>query len=263
MDIAIADEKIMPIRSRSLPLTCAGKIMSATRLTGILILGLAAGCAGVKEAPLHVAARPVPVIVDSAPVEPNCDAVTTASPPRTESKAPTSVALEHLPPAPHQPVKTTTVAVGGKVVASAVPAPSFKTHSFAKAGQAPVKVPAAAPALGQASKKAAQPAVAEALEPPLDVAALVVRLRDTDAIGMFTKLALKNQVDDLLKQFRKHYQSGQQTNVTSLRQPYNLLLMKVLALIQDGDPPLARSISGSREAIWGILADREKFNASV
>ena len=80
---------------------------------------------------------------------------------------------------------------------------------------------------------------------------------------MFTKLALKNQVDDLLQQFRAHYQSGQKTSVASLRQPYNMLVLKVLALIQDSDPSLARTISGSREAIWGILADPEKFSSAT
>lgn len=92
------------------------------------------------------------------------------------------------------------------------------------------------------------------------MAALKARLRDTNAIGVFSKLALKNQVDDLLKQFRAHYQSGQKTSVASLRQPYDMLVLKVLALVQDSDPSLARTIAGSREAIWGILADPEKFN---
>jgi hypothetical protein len=38
-----------------------------------------------------------------------------------------------------------------------------------------------------------------------------------------------------------------------------MLVLKVLALLQDGDPSLARTISGSREAIWNILADPEQF----
>ena len=93
------------------------------------------------------------------------------------------------------------------------------------------------------------------------MAALKARLRDTSAIGMFTKLALKNQVDDLLQQFRAHYLSGRKTGVAALRPPYDMLVLKVLALIQDGDPTLARSLAGSREAIWSILADPEKFNS--
>ena len=108
---------------------------------------------------------------------------------------------------------------------------------------------------------ASPPAVARKLEPPLDVAALKARLRDTNAIGIFTKLALKNQVDDLLQKFRAHYGSGQKTGVAALRQPYDMLVLKVLALLQDSDPSLARTIAGSREAIWGILADPDKFNA--
>jgi len=111
------------------------------------------------------------------------------------------------------------------------------------------------------SQPGPNPDAAVTAEPPLDVAALKARLRDTNAIGLFTKLALKNQVDDLLQQFRAHYLSGQKTSVTALRQPYDMLVLKVLALLQDRDPSLARTIAGSREAIWGILADRDKFNS--
>jgi hypothetical protein len=39
-------------------------------------------------------------------------------------------------------------------------------------------------------------------------------------------------------------------------------MLKVLALLQDSDPTLARDIVASREAIWGILADPEKFTES-
>jgi biotin operon repressor len=44
-----------------------------------------------------------------------------------------------------------------------------------------------------------------------------------------------------------------------LRQQYDLLLLKVLTLLQDSDPSLAAAISSSREAIWGILSDPDKF----
>jgi hypothetical protein len=78
-------------------------------------------------------------------------------------------------------------------------------------------------------------------------------------MGVFAKLSLKNQVDDLLAQFKAFHRK--QTNVTleDLRQRYDLLLLKVLTLLQDKDPPLAAAISSSREAIWGILTDPEKF----
>jgi hypothetical protein len=151
------------------------------------------------------------------------------------------------------------------VAAAPAPTPPSKSQSAAKAtpppAKAPAKVSASPLAVVQPRKNEDPPPVAEKLEPPLDMAALKARLRDTHAIGVFTKLALKNQVDDLLNQFRAHYQSGQKTSVASLRQPYDMLVLKVLSLVQDGDPSLARTISGSREAIWSILADPEKFNS--
>jgi hypothetical protein len=85
------------------------------------------------------------------------------------------------------------------------------------------------------------------------------RLRDTRAIGVFTKLSLKNQVDDLLKAFRDLYRSSNKSPPAELRQRYDGLLLKVLTLLQDGDPPLAAAIASSREAIWNILADPEQF----
>jgi hypothetical protein len=44
-----------------------------------------------------------------------------------------------------------------------------------------------------------------------------------------------------------------------LRQRYDGLVLKVLSVLQDGDPPLAAQVWSSREAIWGILADPAKF----
>jgi hypothetical protein len=94
----------------------------------------------------------------------------------------------------------------------------------------------------------------------LDLAGLEQRLRDTDAIGVFTKLSLKNQVDDLLDQFRDFYQGEIRVPLAELRQRYELLLLKVVTLLQDADQQLAKAIDSSREAIWGILADPQKFS---
>jgi hypothetical protein len=105
-----------------------------------------------------------------------------------------------------------------------------------------------------------QPAAAPAAPAPtLDLASLEQRLKDTRAIGVFTKLSLKNQVDDLLSEFRALYKNSNQHPGPELRQRYDLLLLKVLSLLQDGDPPLAAAISSSKEAIWSILADPDKF----
>jgi hypothetical protein len=125
----------------------------------------------------------------------------------------------------------------------------------------PAKIPASpVPAEQTRKKESATPGIGkqEAL-PPLDLATLEKRLRETNAIGVFTKITLKNQVDDLLNQFREYYQGRIKTTLAELRQSYDMLLLKVLSLLQDGDPSLARVIVASREAIWSILADPAKF----
>jgi hypothetical protein len=95
----------------------------------------------------------------------------------------------------------------------------------------------------------------------LDLGSLETRLRDTKAIGVFTKLSLKNQVDDLLEEFREFHRSPDRAVLAKLRQSYDLLLLKVLSLLQDDDPALARDISSSRETLWSILVDPDKFKS--
>jgi hypothetical protein len=93
----------------------------------------------------------------------------------------------------------------------------------------------------------------------LDFAALGTRLRETKAIGVLTKLSVKNQADDLLAQFRAYHQQQGQVTLAELRRSYDMLVLKLLSLVQDGDPLLAKDIDRSRTAIWDILADRMKF----
>ena len=94
--------------------------------------------------------------------------------------------------------------------------------------------------------------------PPLDLVSLETRLRATGAIGVFTKLSLKNQVSDLLDEFKMFHHGGAPP-LAALRQAYDLLVLKVLSLLQDNDASLAGAISKSRESIWGILVDPAKF----
>ena len=132
----------------------------------------------------------------------------------------------------------------------------------------PQPEPAAAPAPSartpapQAASTAAPPvAKTPAAAPALDLNTLKEELKETKAIGFFTKITLKNQVDDLLDQFREYYQGKAKLTMTDLRRSYDLLIMKVLSLLQDEDQKLASAIVSSREAIWGLLADQKKFAA--
>ena len=97
------------------------------------------------------------------------------------------------------------------------------------------------------------------MAPALDLSTLEAQLRETKAIGVFTKITLKNQVDDLLDKFRDYYQGKAKFTLADLRRSYDLLMMKVLSLLQDADQKLASAIVSSREAIWGLFADPKKF----
>ena len=130
----------------------------------------------------------------------------------------------------------------------------------------PQPAPAATPAPGarppapQSARESAPPVAKKpAAAPALDLNSLEAQLRETKAIGVFTKITLKNQVDDLLDKFREYYEGKAKYTMADLRRAYDLLMMKVLSLLQDEDRKLASAIVSSREAIWGLLADPVKF----
>ena len=201
--------------------------------TGFLMILLTTGCAVVEHAPpgsgtSATGASPAPGLATAAAAAP----AATAAPAAPE-------VVEPLPP------RVPSKAMGGAKATPAAARPVAK-----------VSAAAAPPAPASTGASGASPSPAK---PPLDLNSLEARLRETDAIGMFTKIALKNQVEDLLDQFREYYAGKVKTSLAELRPPYDRLLLKVLALLQDEDPDLARAIVDSREPIWSILADPARF----
>jgi hypothetical protein len=208
---------------------------------------------------------------------PGYSAHSPGEPPQTSATQGETVAAEPMvaPAAPSATRSTGQLAVNAESSAqpaglqraqpSEPPQPGATQGRIVAVGPMVAKTPAkvlASPLLtGQVRKKEsiAQGPAQQETSPRLDLKSLQTRLKETKAIGVFTKLALKNQVDDLLDQFRAFYQGRLKTTLAELRRPYDLLLLKVLALLQDTDPPLAGAIVASREAIWSILADPAKF----
>ena len=94
----------------------------------------------------------------------------------------------------------------------------------------------------------------------MDLTALEQRLKGTDAIGIMTKLSLKNQVDDLVARFKAYHGGTRPPTLDQLRPSFDLLVMKVLSLLQDKDPALAKDIHASRDALWSVLADPAKLS---
>ena len=227
--------------------------VSLVRGAGFIVVLLAAGCAGTNgmdRAPQKEPAKPG-VAQEGAPApEPQ-------QPAAKEGRARAKPAPP--PAAPPVTASTSQGVVNAEAPVAKPEPPTAKPQAPVAKLEAPAAKPAAkAPAPPAPKTESAAPPAPKA--PPLDLAALEKRLKETNAIGVFTKLTLKNQVDALLEKFRAYYQGRIKTTLDQLRQPYDQLLMKVLSLLQDTDPPLARDIVQSREAIWGILTDPKKFS---
>jgi hypothetical protein len=252
-------------------------------MTGFLVILAVSGCASMRApspdaereitpaaVPTAAAAQPVaPAIPEAPPVAPPTPqsqpiAPPTAAPPsepeqanngsdQSSAPADTAAGAPSVNPAKRSSPAKTTSTPGTR------PAKQTGAAAQSRPSGAPAAPAAAAAAPSPSSAPAPTPVPAAASSPTLNLADLEQRLRETRAIGVFTKLSLKNQVDDLLNAFRTLYRGPDKHPPAELRQRYDMLLMKVLSLLQDGDPPLVAAIASSREAIWGILADPEKF----
>jgi len=100
---------------------------------------------------------------------------------------------------------------------------------------------------------------APAGETDFDINKLADRLRASSVIGVLTKLALRNDVDDLLDTFRR-FHAGQSDLLAELRERFNLLLMKITSLLQDKDAKLSKDIFNAREVLWAKLVNPKEFS---
>jgi hypothetical protein len=199
--------------------------------------------------PANEPAATVPPVPAPQPASPAPQPASPAPQPTSPATAPEKAA----PPPPPAPSTAPTSTAAASPVSPAT-RPTAKPSS-PNATAAPKQ--AVSPPVAPESKAQSAPAPPKASS--LDLNSLEQKLKDTRAIGVFTKLSLKNQVDDLLSEFRAFHKGAAKTPQSELRQRYDLLIMKVLSLLQNGDPQLASAIASSREALWGILMDPQKF----
>src|SRR5262245_52879510 len=115
---------------------------------------------------------------------------------------------------------------------------------------APEQAPAAAPT---PPAPAATPA-----QPSLSIEELGQRLKETSAIGTFSKLSLKNDLDDLVDGLRA-YHERKEGDLEDLHQRYEALVLKLMTLLEEDEPELALALGRSRERIWNRLVDPVEF----
>ncbi len=156
---------------------------------------------------------------------------------------------------------------------SAAPTPAPEPVSAPAPAPTPVEAlpaPPAAPKPPPVVAKPAPPPPAPSPEPEpqvvpepqpelaLDLDGLERRLKETSALGVLTKLALKNEIDDLVDDVAKFHQK-KRGELTVLRERFELLLMKLTSLLQYKEPELAREVAAAREGLWKLLADPGEF----
>jgi hypothetical protein len=219
---------------------------------------LLTACATMKQAPpaesIPAAAAPAPAPAVASPPPVSAEA-TPAPAPAEPAPAPPIAAA----PAPAPAGEAARAPRAQTPPGNSGTAPSVATRSTAPAQSSRPAAPAAPPPRSSSLPPQSPPVAAAATARTLDFASLGTRLRETKAIGVLTKLAVKNQADDLLEQFRAYHKRQSELTLVDLRGSYDLLVLKILSLVQDGDPPLATEIHRSRAAIWDILADQRKF----
>ena len=91
-----------------------------------------------------------------------------------------------------------------------------------------------------------------------DPGTLAERLRQTSAIGFFTKLQLKGDIEDLVKELEDHYAGKSRATLMQLEERFQLLFHKIVTLVQDKDPQLAKDLTSARQSLWKWVSDPKK-----
>jgi len=89
----------------------------------------------------------------------------------------------------------------------------------------------------------------------VDLKVLEQRLKKTDAIGFFTKLAIRNDIIDLMDKIKKYRKNSKlKVKMKEVRASFDGLLLKIIALLE-GDASLSRDLYVGRESIWESLLE--------
>ncbi len=85
-------------------------------------------------------------------------------------------------------------------------------------------------------------------------------LADTKAIGLFTKLGLKKDMNKVLQRLKKFHDGKSKYTLEQLQEQYDLVLMKIAIHLQDSDFILHRHLCNAWLPIWQDLKDFDRFH---
>ncbi|MGI9319645.1 MAG: hypothetical protein ACR2QW_20110, partial [bacterium] len=96
---------------------------------------------------------------------------------------------------------------------------------------------------------------------PFDLESMTAKLRETKAIGTFTKLSLKKKIEKLSREFEIYHDGKSNLRIEQLRERFDLLYHKVVVLLEDADEELHKEIAAGREDIWAYFANNRIVKA--
>lgn len=89
--------------------------------------------------------------------------------------------------------------------------------------------------------------------------ALLQRFKDTNAVGVFTKLSIKNNITRLNQSFGHYHQGKRPPAIEELRERYDLMVQEIMVLLQNKDPELAKDLYAARSMLWSCLVEPDQY----
>ena len=105
----------------------------------------------------------------------------------------------------------------------------------------------------------AQQNVSSGSDDDFDLDQIINRVTSSKALGFFTKLSLKKDIDGFLADVKKYHDGRGDLTLDQLHEQYDALVHNLVTLVQNKDEELVRYIDDGRDKLWGMLADHEKF----
>jgi hypothetical protein len=93
----------------------------------------------------------------------------------------------------------------------------------------------------------------------VDLDDLIKRIKDSNAVGLLTKISLKRDIDVFKGDLKAVHDGASKSTLVQLHERYDLMVHKLISALQAKDPGLAREISESRNYLWSKLADPNEF----
>ena len=93
----------------------------------------------------------------------------------------------------------------------------------------------------------------------IDLDDLAKRVGDSKAIGLLTKLSLKREIEVFKVDLKAVHDGASKSTLTQMRERYDLMVHKLMTLLQAKDPGLAKEIAEARNFLWAKLADPKEF----